>query len=346
MLEKVNNDIIEINERIQMFQMILDYVDDVKDALIEGLPTIAGLSNDPSSAARAALELGVLGAKITFNQFINELTNDISAIESERELAEMDATTYLDMIQYRSDIQNILINIDRAVGPEPAARLNIFKQREVLREQSEIVRTTIAEGLRLIEERSAFNTGVSARVQTMRYEDMALRLTQNKAIGEYRSVFDMAASYIYLAAKAYDYETNLSHDHPCSAIPILSEIVKQRTLGKFDNGVAVAGGGGLAEILLKLRMNYESLKSRMGISNEQNESGRFSLRKELFRIKEGNDKLWRDTLERYKVVNLWQVPEYRRYCRPIAPESAGPQPGLMISFQSTIKYGQNFLDGL
>lgn len=341
-IEKVNNKIIGLNEQISIFTGIIDYIEDVKDAMIDGLPTIVGLSNDPSSAARSALDLAVLVTKIVSTHKINELGTEISVIESDRELAEMDSSTFMDMAQFRSDVQNILINIDRAVGPEPAARLNILKQREVLREQSEIVRTTIAEGIRLLEERSAFNTGVSSKVQTMRYEDMALRLTQNKAVSEYRTAFDMAANYIYLAAKTYDYETNLSHNHPCSAIPLLTEIVRQRTLGQFEDDKTVLGGGGLADILLKLRMNYDSLKSRMGISNTQNESGHFSLRKELFRIKDGNDKIWRDTLDRYKVEDLWKVPEYRRFCRPVAPESAGPQPGLMISFQSAIKYGQNF----
>jgi hypothetical protein len=42
------------------------------------------------------------------------------------------------------------------------------------------------------------------------------------------------------------------------------------------------------------------------------------------------------------VRDLWQVPEFRRYCRPFAPESAGPQPGLVIRFPTTITFGLNY----
>jgi hypothetical protein len=41
--------------------------------------------------------------------------------------------------------------------------------------------------------------------------------------------------------------------------------------------------------------------------------------------------------------NLWSLPEFRQYCRPFAPESAGAQPGLVFSINGTsITAGQNF----
>ena len=42
------------------------------------------------------------------------------------------------------------------------------------------------------------------------------------------------------------------------------------------------------------------------------------------------------------VSDLWQVPEFRRYCKPFAPESDGPQPGLVIPFESTVTSSLNF----
>ena len=38
---------------------------------------------------------------------------------------------------------------------------------------------------------------------------MAFRIFRNDALQKYRAQFDLAARYVYLAAKAYDYETNL-----------------------------------------------------------------------------------------------------------------------------------------
>jgi hypothetical protein len=66
------------------------------------------------------------------------------------------------------------------------------------------------------------------------------------------------------------------------------------------------------------------------------------LRKELFRIRDDADSQWRATLKQAIVANLWNVPEFRRYCRPFAPESAGPQPGIVIRFPTTITFGLNF----
>ena len=47
------------------------------------------------------------------------------------------------------------------------------------------------------------------RRQDYRYQDMAFRIFRNDALQKYRAQFDLAARYAYLAATAYDYETNL-----------------------------------------------------------------------------------------------------------------------------------------
>lgn len=36
------------------------------------------------------------------------------------------------------------------------------------------------------------------------------------------------------------------------------------------------------------------------------------------------------------------MPEFRKYCRPFAPESAGAQPGLVIPFSTTVTFGLNY----
>ena len=43
----------------------------------------------------------------------------------------------------------------------------------------------------------------------IRYKDMTFRIFRNDALQKYRAQFDMAATYVYLAAKAYDYETSM-----------------------------------------------------------------------------------------------------------------------------------------
>ncbi len=52
---------------------------------------------------------------------------------------------------------------------------------------------------------------------------------------------------------------------------------------------------------------------------------------------------WLASLQGARVPDLWEVPEFRQYCRPFAPEAAGPQPGLVFDIKGTsITAGQNF----
>jgi hypothetical protein len=57
--------------------------------------------------------------------------------------------------------------------------------------------------------------------------------------------------------------------------------------------------------------------------------------------------VWAAELNKARVPDLWEVPEFRYYCRPFAPASnaAGqrvPQPGLVFRFGSEIMAGKNF----
>ena len=82
-----------------------------------------------------------------------------------------------------------------------------------------------------MEERTAFNKRVAAQTQQNRYQDMTFRVSRNAALEKYRSAFDLAARYAYLAGTAYDYDTNLGWDDAGSPAEILTDIVRQRTIG-------------------------------------------------------------------------------------------------------------------
>ncbi|KPA19176.1 hypothetical protein MHK_000606, partial [Candidatus Magnetomorum sp. HK-1] len=141
------------------------------------------------------------------------------------------------------------------------------------------------------------------------------------------------------------YETNLSDQDKVSAKPLLTSIVKQRTLGQYHNGTWLVGSGGLGDILSKLNTNFEVLKAQMGLNNPQNETeGPFSLRYELFRIQHdvAKNSDWKNVLQQHSVADLWTIPEFRKYCRPFTSESSGPQPGFVFDFTSNVIFGYNF----
>jgi hypothetical protein len=99
-----------------------------------------------------------------------------------------------------------------------------------------------------------------------------------------------------------------------------------------------------------MQLNFEVLKGQMGFNNPQIETNRFSLRRELFRIPDADDpdyepadeERWARALSNARVMDLNELPEFRRLARPFAAPGNCPQPGLVIEFFSEVKSGDNF----
>lgn len=242
------------------------------------------------------------------------------------------------------DLYNITGDIDSILRQEPMLRSEIFARAQVIQQLQGEYNAALAEGLRVSEQLMVFRRSGAAATQQNRYKDMAFRIFRNDALQKYRSAFDLAARYVYLAAVAYDYETNLLGSDAKAGQAFLTNVVKQRSIGQILGGTPMPGNPGLADTMAQLKLNFDVLKGQMGFNNPQVETNRFSLRRELFRIEdneEGND-LWKRKLEEARVSDLWQVPEFRRYARPFAPQSAGPQPGLVFEFSTNVTFGLNF----
>ena len=222
--------------------------------------------------------------------------------------------------------------------------LETYQLKETLQQAIGNYQAAMAEGLRLMDERTEKRAQASAEVQEYRFQDLGFRIFRNDAIQKYRAQFDLAAKYVYLAATAYDYETNLLGTASGAGRKFLGEIARQRTLGVVSNGIPQAGFPGLADVMARLSQNFAVYKTQLGFNNPQTETTPFSLRTELFRIRSdaASDTDWRNVLKDHRVADLWKVPEFKRYCRPFAPESAGPQPGIVIKFPTTVTYGKNF----
>ncbi|MDA3923256.1 MAG: hypothetical protein PF904_00980 [Kiritimatiellae bacterium] len=325
----------------------------IKTAIPLILPT-GGFSISPGDAlsvVRGAAKLGelVVTAGINFYDIANTAyeyvkAEELAAAESELEAALENAAMELDRKEWLNEIEDL-------VGDEPVLRIAIFQEIEALRNLSEQYRALLDKGSSLVDERTAFNKRVAAATQLNRYKDMTFRVSRNHALQSYRSSFDLAARYCYLAAKAYDYETCFALGSAGSPSDAMNGIIKARHLGE------------LSENLGWLMTNYDSLKGQLGINNPQVEIGKISLRTEKFRIypkdsiqgthpeagqsgSAAND-LWKHQLQSMYVENLWDVPEFRNYCRPFdsMPED-GIEPGLVIRFGTDIKAGKNFFGHL
>lgn len=311
-----------------------------------GLSVSPGDSLAPIRAAFAVTgsfsEAGFKAKKIAWDQAVN-------TTEFIRDIAENVLAFTKDNLERDFGLQEALVELENMIGDEAKLRIEIFKELEGMRETSDEFRSVIAEGQRLIDEREAYNKRVAVLAQTNRYQDMTFRMSRNSAIQNYRSALDLATRYAYMAAKAYDYETSLPENHAASALPLLSSIIGARSVGALDDDGNPLRRGGLAEPLAIMKGNFATLRNQLGIITPSNEYSRLSIRTELLRLTdddEGSER-WREALSDatpstgYYVGDLWALPEFRRFCRPFAPLSDGPQPGLVISFGTVINPREN-----
>ncbi|NVN90739.1 MAG: hypothetical protein HXX11_09040 [Desulfuromonadales bacterium] len=314
------------------------------DGIVEALPKVVGTAFDAVAPARGTIKtvnstvvnvLDIIGDVADGLEFAATTTKDRLQAGMELKLAKSDASW--EVYQMVQELQNMVSDIDMKL-------LETYSLKETLQQASGSYLAALAEGLRLFDERAEKRAQSAAEVQEYRYQDLGFRVFRNDAIQKYRAQFDLAAKYVYLAATAYDYETNLLGTASGSGRKFLSEIARQSSLGVVSNGTPLAGFPGLADVMARLSQNFNVYKTQLGFNNPQTETTPFSLRSELFRIKSdttSNDD-WRNVLKDHKVADLWKIPEFKRYCRPFAPESAGAQPGIVIKFPTTVTYGKNF----
>jgi len=333
----------------EAFQEVASDADEaIEDFSPNDLPT-AGLSFSPGSIPGDVIDgaAQVITTNVKGVLRLTQLTADVSKLKTElfKGIADDLFDFGINEIDRQNEIREALTDLENMAGDEGILRVEIFRQLEGLRELSDQYRSILQEGVRLLEEREAFNKRAAAITQRSRYQDMTFRVSRNDALQKYRDAFDLAAQYTYLAAKAYDYETNLDPSDAASAQGILTEIVRHRGLGHFSGGQPRLGKGGLSDALAWMKVNHDSLKGQLGFNNPQTETGRFSLRTEKFRIPAdpAEDAAWQGEMMDALHPNLWELPEFRLFCRPFAAyDPTTPEPGLVIDFTSEINSGKNY----
>jgi hypothetical protein len=350
------DDLVQLNTRIdqardtaKQLNKLLYEAQSNYEFLAGVLPTVVGMSTDAFAPARAAKRLAgsiIVGA---FKNNIGLLELDIARAQDEK--SELAALADLELLAMQTGFgqQQRIARLEQLVRQERASRLELAALSLTVDQALGRHQAAIARGLRLLEERTRFRQQTAAQIQGYRYKDMAFRLFRSDALQKYRAQFDLAARYAYLAAKAYDYETSLAPgDSRGPGDAFLTSIIRSRSLGRFSGGVPLPGGAtgdpGLADPLARMTANWNLvLRGQLGFNNPQTETGRFSLRNELFRVLTGpsGSQRWRETLEQHVVPNLLALPEFQRHCIPFSPTQA-TEPAIVIPFSTTINFGLNF----
>ncbi len=308
----------------------------------DAFPGVVGLANDVFSGARAALksvavvvnsslQVGADAAKIA--QLAFDQAADIAATVDAIEIQGLED----DFAAF-----NLLGTLGEKVRREPLLRIDAFTAAERVRQSVAKLSKTLSRGIRLLDEHQAVRKFNAGKVAARRFNDLAFRVFRNDALQKYRAQLDLASQFVYLAAAAYDYDTNLQGDADQAGRRFLTDIVRQRSLGQFVDGQPIAGSAGLGDVMAQMTANFGVLKGSLGFNNPQTETNRFSLRSELFRILGKSDAKWRSTLAKHRVDNLWEIDEFRRLARPPRAEADGPLPGIVIPIPTNVTFGLNF----
>ncbi len=340
-VDNLQEEIFELNQRRLRLMRIGETAKDLADIISDSLPkTIMDIAG--SAQSRAGMKTAAYLASNIIKASADIMESEMMADEHEITRAGMAANLQLTVDDARYEVLQLIKELE-CMGTDLQAKVQeLYVLREVINQHVGRYQSLLAKGQRVLAERETFRQYTAADIQDYRYQDMAFRVFRNQALEKYRAAFDLAAQYTYLAGTAFDYETNFLGSDPASAARFFEDIVKQRSLGAVNGGNPIAGIPGLADPLARMGQDFTIYKTQLGFNNPQTETNRFSLRRELFRLKDGSNEAWKNQLELAYKDNLWDVPEFSRFCRPFAPEYAGPQPGLVIDFNTEVSFGRNF----
>ena len=319
-------------------------------ATADALPTsfIAGVATggDLTSAAKAA----ILGAGYTIASALDSAVLARFSIFKTLEASIATARRWMDFdVASKQDDQatrEALVGLGAKVGAL-GDQFNLINQR--LREDDDALaryHALLAEGDRIQEERLAFRQRAAAVVQGYRTRDAAFRLFRNEKLERYKTLFDLAARYAFLAANAYDYETGLLGTS--AGRDFAQRLVNARALGVVRNGEPQYAGSdtgdpGLSSALAEMKADWDVLRGRLGFNRPDAYGTTVSLRTECLRIlpSSDGDSTWKDLLQGAVQPNVLEDPDVRRYCMQIDPGDGLPVPGLVLSFSTTIANGYN-----
>lgn len=321
------------------------------DAISEALPRAVGFSNDLTSIARGvAKAVGAATATASAIAQAVDLGKELGLID-EAEQAEEAVVAREEDTAWKEENRQLIDSLKRELMIYRARRAAIDVALREFDQATRDLQTLKSEALVIQAERETFRKRAAAIIQGYRTRDLAFRVFRDEALEKYKSLFDLAARYTFLAARAYDYETGLLDGSGSNAAAAFYDgIVQSRALGVVDgNGVpqftaSTTGDPGLAGVLAQMQGDWSVAKTRLGFNNPDRYRTIFSLRQENFRIvpNEAGDGAWKDQLSDGLMNNVLDDPDVRRYAMQIGNAEGLPVPGLVIPFQTTIADGFNF----
>lgn len=324
---------------------------DASDGAAEFFPTTLGFSNDATSPGRGAAKLIGVGIKTALLAASSASEADLEKIDSNIVDAERLLEVQLEEAFWDAQSKQLIQDLHDALSDFRGLRTAVDQALRVYDQAQRNFQEIKARGFAVQAARETFNKRAAAIVQGFRTRDLAFRVFRDESLEKYSVLFNLAARYTFLAARAYDYETGLLHSSGNSvAASFFNSIVQSRALGVVDKSgnpqftASNTGDPGLSGVLAQMEGDWSVAKTRLGFNNPDRYRTKFSLRGENFRIipAASGDGDWSDKLAASRMSDVLEDPDVRRYCMQIADQDGLPVPGLVIPFQTTIAQGFNF----
>ena len=337
----------------QVNQFTIDNIHDILGYTLNGVPTdiIVGLSagmgtlnlTAASAAIYPATIAGILSSQ-TASIIQTSAVGGANLKKADEILAKQNLINDLDRQQ---QLRAAVVDLGNQLKAVQGDFQVINEKERIWDDTKRRYASLVAEGDRLLKEREVYRKRAAALIQGYRTRDAAFRIFRNEKLERYKTLFDLASRYTYLAANAYDYDTGLLNT--AKGKTFLSRIVNSRALGVVKGGVPQYAGSnngdpGLSSVLAEMKADWDVLKTRLGFNNPTSYGTTFSLRKEKHRIlptAEGAN-AWKDVLNGALKANILEDFDVKRYCMQVGVETGAPMPGLVVEFETTIADGLNF----
>jgi hypothetical protein len=322
----------------------------IGDALSEALPKCVGFACDPLAPGRSAIKvIGAVTSQI-LALTASGLRKDAGAIDPTLTEQSMALDKNLEAAGFQYDERQQLYEFEQVYRDLLSCQFEVAQRATDYQRSNAQVASVLVEGQQVLTDREIYRQRAAARITGYRTKDLTFRTFRNEALEQYRTLFDLAGRYTYLAAKSYDYETGLLGSTAGKAV--IANIVASRALGDLTDNVPQAtvstlGDAGLAGTMAQLSADFSVAKGRLGINNPDPNGTIFSLRGELFRILNddtitSDDDAWKQTMQQYIVPDVLADPDVARYCNNLKKPDGSAAPGIVIPFSSTIQHGMNF----
>ncbi len=334
----------------EVMMQAADAIEQFADKITEFFPKVVGLATDTTSVVRGEILVGslmvsrgMMGVGTALLQGAER--QDLILLELQQKADDAVGALASDYA-----LKQFAYEYEQLYRKMVASHFEIAHLATNLQRSAERVRNVVAEGNRVQADRETFRQRAAAIVQGYRTKDLTFRTFRNEALEQYRSLFDLASRYTYLAAKSYDYETGLLGT--TAGQSVVAGIVASRALGDLAGGtpqatVSTLGDAGLAGTMARMQADWSVAKGRLGINNPDQNGTLFSLRRELFRLvddptRTDDEAQWRQTLEQHIMSNVLADADVAAHARNLRKADGSAVPGIVIPFSTTIQAGLNF----